>query len=104
MHNYMGGDLSDQLRGYYPTGKTSGKWWKYIFWYCVDTCISNAYLLSNQTSPSQQSQQLERSKLLGYMMDLGKELIGDFSTRIQQPVGLSMKKRSFQPMTAADHQ
>ena len=37
---YMGGvDLSDQLRGYYPPGRTAKKWWKYLFWYCLDTCI-----------------------------------------------------------------
>ena len=104
-NNYMGGvDLSDQLRQYYPTGRTSKKWWKYIFWYCLDTCISNAYLLASKHLPADKSTKWKRDRLLGFMMDLGKELIGDFSSRQRQQVGLRTKKRSFQPQTTVHHQ
>ena len=70
----------------------------------MDTCISNAYLIATKHLPADKATKWKRSKVLGYMMDLGKELIGDYSSRLRQPVGLRTKKRSFQPVTAADHQ
>jgi len=42
----MGGiDLSDQLRGYYMSGRKSQKWWHCLPWFFEDTSIVNAYIL-----------------------------------------------------------
>jgi len=42
----MGGiDLSDQLRGYYMSGRKSKKWWHCLPWFFEDTSIVNGYIL-----------------------------------------------------------
>ena len=39
----MGGvDQSDQMRSYYPTGRSSRKWYRYIFLFLFDVVIGNA--------------------------------------------------------------
>ena len=93
---YMGGvDLSDQLRGYYPPGRTAKKWWKYLFWYCLDTCICNAYLLGSKHLPADKSAKWRKERLLGFSIELGKELIGGFSSRQrQQGPNIKSRKRS----------
>jgi len=72
----MGGvDHSDQLRGYYAISPKSKKWWRYLFWFCVDLSIVNAYILET----------LARNHLtrrqLSFRLELAKNLIGNFSSR-----------------------
>ena len=43
-----GVDLHDQLRGYYAIGTKSRKWWRYLFWSCVDVSIVNAFILEKK--------------------------------------------------------
>ena len=38
-------DLADQYRAYYSVGRSGSKWWRYCFWFLVQTSIVNAYLL-----------------------------------------------------------
>ena len=39
-NQYMGGvDLNDQLRSYYPSGRSGTKWWRYLFWFTLDVSI-----------------------------------------------------------------
>ena len=95
---YMRGvDLSDQLRGYYPPGRTAKKWWKYLFWYCLDTCICNAYLLGSKHLPADKSDKWRKERLLGFSIELGKELIGGFSSR-QCQQGPNIKSRKWSSM------
>ena len=73
---FMGGvDLSDQNQSYYPVqDRRSVKWWKYIFYFLLDICIINAWILMNQV--------LRKKKAnMDFRVALGKELIGTFSTR-----------------------
>ena len=75
-NNNMGGvDLSDQLRGYYMTGRKSKKWWRCLLWFLVDICIVNAHILE-KLSPRHRNR-----TLLAFRLDLIKNLIGDFSAR-----------------------
>ena len=44
----MGGvDHADQLRECYSVGCASHKWYRYIFWYLINTSICNAFILCN---------------------------------------------------------
>ena len=40
-----GVDLADQLRQHYSIGRSSYKWYRYIFWFLMDISISNSFLL-----------------------------------------------------------
>jgi hypothetical protein len=51
---YMNGvDRADQLRSSYNICRKSLKWWKYLFWFMVDVCICNAFILMRE-SPNHQ--------------------------------------------------
>ena len=41
-------DLADQLlRQYYSVGRSSRRWYRYIFWFLVDLSICNSFILFN---------------------------------------------------------
>ena len=42
--NMNGVDVADQIRGNYSCRIKSNKWWSCFFFFCLDTCICNAYL------------------------------------------------------------
>ena len=45
-NRFMGGvDYSDQLRKYYHFRLKSRKFYKYIFWFLVELCIVNTYIM-----------------------------------------------------------
>ena len=44
-----GVDRFDQLRAAYTVGRSSKKMWRHIFWFLVNTCIVNAFILYRQT-------------------------------------------------------
>ena len=57
-------DHADQLRQYYELGRRSIRWWTYLFWYCIDTAICNAFILHCEANPGRKLSQLEfRRKL-----------------------------------------
>lgn len=99
----MGGvDLADQLRKYYSIGRTSFKWYRYLFWYLVDVSICNSYVLYNHY---QQEQGEGKVKQLTFRTSLAKQLIGGYST---SSVGHSAKRRKIdnlllEPANAASH-
>lgn len=42
----MGGvDLADQLHSYYPVGRPSVRWWRYICWWLLQTAMINSFLI-----------------------------------------------------------
>ena len=48
----MGGvDDVDKLASYYNVGRRSKKWWKKVFAYGIECCISNAYVLDSHARP-----------------------------------------------------
>ena len=95
-NQYMGGvDLNDQLRSYYPSGRSGKKWWRYLFWFLLDVSIINA-LVFERLSPHQPSSRHRRS-LLQFKLDLAKQLIGGFCRRKRYPG----HKRKCTPMAMA---
>ena len=94
-NQYMGGvDLNDQLRSYYPSGRSGTKWWRYLFWFILDVSIINALILE-RLSPHQPSSR--RRSLLHFKLDLAKQLIGGFCGRKRYPG----HKRKSTPMAMA---
>ncbi|KAL8589454.1 hypothetical protein ACOMHN_061665 [Nucella lapillus] len=47
--NYNGVDKHDQMRSYYGSKLKFTKWWKYVFFFCLDTAAVNAYILYKQS-------------------------------------------------------
>ena len=69
----MGGvDRSDQYGSYYKIGRTSRRWYIYLYWHIMDLAIVNAYLMwkANQTDEKVMDQ-------LAWRMRLADELIGE---------------------------
>ena len=54
----------------YAVGIRSKKWWRYLFWFCVDVNIVNTFILENKAINHRLRVELPL-----------KELIGDFSSR-----------------------
>ena len=75
-NNSMGGvGLHDQLRGYHAIGTRSRKWWRYLFWFCVDLSMVNSFILEKKAI-----HHLTRTQL-AYRVKLAKDLIAYFSNR-----------------------
>ena len=73
----MGGvDLHDQLRAKYPSGRKSKKWWRYLFWFLLDSAIVNSYVLYSEWSTRQMKK--KRYSHLDFRQELLKELIGGY--------------------------
>lgn len=72
-YNSMGGvDLSDQLHGYYMTGRKSKKWWRSLFWFLVDISIVNAHILEKLLRNHRNRTQL------AFRLELVSDLISNF--------------------------
>ena len=46
-----GVDRGDQLSSYYNIGRRSKKWWRRLFFYLVECCVLNAYVLDSWVRP-----------------------------------------------------
>ena len=83
-NRYMGGvDLHDQLRMKYPCGRHSKKAWRYIFWFLLNACITNAYILYGCAST--RGLRKKRFDHLDFRMELVRQLIGGFTKRKRSP-------------------
>jgi hypothetical protein len=40
-----GVDISDQKREYCGVGQSSKKWWKFIFYFVINVCVVNSFIL-----------------------------------------------------------
>ena len=82
-NQFMGGvDLNDQMRSYYPSGRSGKKWWCYLFWFLLDVSINT--LIMERLSPHCQLSRGCRS-LLPFKLELAKQLIGGFCGRKKYP-------------------
>ena len=79
-NKHMGGvDLCDQNMSYYPAGRESKKWWKYLLWNFFNLSIVNAYVLYTEnvltyTLPKRYTQ-------LDFRLALEDQLRDGFSSR-----------------------
>ena len=76
-HSMGGVDCANQLREYYSVGRSSCKWYRYIFWFLIDVAICNAFVLCNY---HRLSKGMGKLKQLKFRTDLAKQLIGGHST------------------------
>ena len=75
-NKWMGGvDRGDQMRQYYHLRLKSRKFYKYIFWFLVDVCIANSYII-HKTSSSHTCSPFKKFRL-----ELAKTLIGSYNSR-----------------------
>ena len=80
-NNMNGVDHADQMRTEYPTYRKSKKWWHYIFWFLIDVCVCNAFVLMKE-SPNHQVQSRRGNNkprtLLSFKKALARQLIGGY--------------------------
>lgn len=62
-------DLNDQRRSTYPIGRVSHRWWMNIFYYLVEICIINSYILFNFKYPNRLSHKEFRIKLMNDLLE-----------------------------------
>ena len=76
-NTYMGGvDRGDHLRGYYSCHSKSRKFYKYIFYFLLDTAVTNAYILHTWYTESPTFKHMK-----DFRVALAKSLIGDYCSR-----------------------
>ena len=74
---HMGGvDIGDQYRGYYQVRTKSRKFYRYIFWFLLEICILNAFILFHYTPRAEKSQ-----SYLSYRVALAEALIAGYCSR-----------------------
>lgn len=93
-NRYMGGvDYFDQLHSAYSIGWKSRRWWMRIFYYVVDACIVNSYILYKSTLKEVLTNRNALTQLK-FRSVLANELIGSFCSRIKKgPVAQTGKGR-----------
>lgn len=80
----MGGvDRFDQVKSTYSVGRRSKKWWLRIFYFLLDTSITNAYLLYCQNPNVTKLSNLE------FRVSVARGLIGGFTSRKRRSFGLN---------------
>ena len=68
-YNMNGVDVADQLRSYYDTHIVTRRNWYPIFFWILDTCIINAFIMSKSIASTKHLSQKE------FRMDIANELI-----------------------------
>lgn len=99
-NQHMNGvDVHDQLRKKYAASRASKKYWKYILWFVVDCCRVNAWILYKLASTRQLGNR-KRYAQKDFVLELGKELINEFSSRKRAavrecgfPIDIDIQKR-----------
>ena len=86
-NQHMNGvDTHDQMRKKYPAGRASKKYWKYIFWFTVDCCTVNSWILYKESHPDIGRRYTHKD----FILDIVKGLIGDFTGRKMYSTGESI--------------
>ncbi len=75
-NRFMGGvDLSDQLLQYHQTRRQTHKYWKTLFYHCVDITVTNSYILHKLSlSGNDRSNYEQKSDHKNFVVDLINEL------------------------------
>jgi hypothetical protein len=90
---YRGVDLCDQLRAKYPVGRSSKKWWRYMFHFIINICIINGFITMVESHP-ESHERGKRFRQLDFRINLAKQLIGSFKCR-----KVTMHQKSVAPVT-----
>lgn len=76
-----GVDRGDQLLELYNFGRRSQKWWKRVFFYLLEVCVLNAYILEGFVCEKHKLHGHAKRDLLAFKIDLAEQLIGGFRGR-----------------------
>ena len=81
-NKYMFGvDRADQIRMQYSTCRKALKWWKYLFWFCLDLALVNGYICMkespNHKMVTKSGKENVRSQM-SFRMALAQQLIGTY--------------------------
>ena len=88
-------DVSDQKSEYYGVGRSSKKWWKFLFHFVLNVCLVNCFILNNLTNiPST----AHGNRQVNFRWHLVSQLIGTFTSRKR-----TGWKRSLHIRTASPH-
>ena len=100
-NRHMGGvDKQDQLRSYYKVARPSKKWWRYLFWFMLDTTIVNAWILFQQTPGNMRPRRRKGYDHLQFRVDLAEQLRAGFTSRKHRK---GRKSRTLQAVNVADN-
>jgi len=80
-------DKADQLRTTYTLDKKSKKWWHRIFWFLIDTVVTNAYIIYKQKR--------RRKNLKNFRLQLVNELV---SYNLKPKRDRKRKEKTISPM------
>ena len=75
-----GVDRSDQMRMEYSSARSCRRWWTYIFWFLINLCVSNAFVLINE-SPNHQlldARGKNKRKMLEFRKQLSAQLVSGY--------------------------
>ena len=77
-----GVDRADQLQSYYNIGRRSRKWWRRVFFYIVECCVQNAFVLDLTLQPADHARVgRQKRDMMKFRLELASQLIGGFSSR-----------------------
>ena len=83
-NKYMGGvDMADAMRRLYSTSrKSKHKWYMRLFWFLLDTCIVNAYILQCESPNHRPTHSIgkKRKQVFQTQLDFVLELAGELVT------------------------
>jgi len=75
--NFRGVDISDQLRSKYPVGRSSKKWWKFLFNFLTNLCIINGFVFYDHFN--QVERKKKRYTQLDFRINLVAQLVNGYS-------------------------
>ncbi len=79
-NTFMNGvDRGDQMRGYYHVRLKCVKNYKYIFWFLFDVAVTNAYIVSQYTVPT--DVKLAENNLKSFKLRLATQLTGTYKSQ-----------------------
>jgi hypothetical protein len=76
--HYYGVGISDEQRVSHGNAQRANTFWKYMFWFILDTCLTNAFILYKEAPRSPQPKLLN---LVDFQLKVSSDLIGKFSSR-----------------------
>jgi len=89
-NRFMGGvDLFDQKRSYYSVDRRSSKWWKKIFYFCVEAAMVNSFILRARTFADNRDAQIFRAfqqELALRMMAPGEPIMRPLAEHRAEPL------------------
>jgi len=88
-NKYMGGvDMADAMRRLYSCSrKSKNKWYMRLFWFLVDTCVVNAYILQCESPNHPPTRSIGKNKKavyqtqLNFVLELAGQLIAKHDSR-----------------------